>query len=84
MYCSKPISSVSGNVVGKMLVALQDARKSFREAQAKMHSCRQAFHNAQAAGDSAGQRHYASQLEYWQHKALQEKQRAHKKIFTKK
>lgn len=61
-----------------------EARHNFRDAQANMLVCKQKFHAAMQAGDKQEQQHYSRQLEYWQKKALDEKHRAHKKIFSKK
>lgn len=63
---------------------VQEARQNFRDAQANMLVCKQKFHAAMQAGEKEGQQHYSRQLEYWQKKALDEKLRAHKKIFSKK
>lgn len=66
------------------LCLMQEARHNFRDAQANMLVCKQKFHAAMQAGDKQEQQHYSRQLEYWQKKALDEKHRAHKKIFSKK
>ena len=63
---------------------VQEARQNFRDAQAQMLICKQKFHAAMHTGDKEQQQYYSSQLEYWQKKALDEKLRAHKKIFSKK
>lgn len=63
---------------------LQEARSKFRNAQAQIALCKQEFFSAQRAGDYEKQAFCTSQIEYWQQKAVEEKQRAHKKIFSSK
>ena len=66
------------------LLLLQEARSKFRNAQAQIALCKQEFFSAQRAGDYEKQAFCTSQIEYWQQKAVEEKQRAHKKIFSSK
>ncbi|KAL0026695.1 hypothetical protein WJX79_005067 [Trebouxia sp. C0005] len=61
-----------------------EARSKFRNAQAQIALCKQEFFSAQRAGDYEKQAFCTSQIEYWQQKAVEEKQRAHKKIFSSK
>lgn len=61
-----------------------EARSKFRNAQAQIALCKQEFFSAQWAGDYEKQAFCTSQIEYWQQKAVEEKQRAHKKIFSSK
>ena len=62
----------------------QEARAKFFDAQAQMSLCNQEFHSAQRAGDVQKQQLYSTQLQYWQKKCAEEKQRAQKKIVSSK
>ncbi|DBA77587.1 TPA: hypothetical protein ACH3X1_009389 [Trebouxia sp. C0004] len=61
-----------------------EARQKSREAQAQIATCKQGFHTAVRAGDHRKQQMYTSQIEHWQHVAVEEKQRAQKTIFSRK
>jgi hypothetical protein len=63
---------------------VQEARHKFREAQAQVATCKKGFHAAVRAGDHRKQQMYTSQIEHWQHVAVEEKQRAQKTIFSSK
>ena len=80
---SQAVWAVPSTLVDHLLL-LQEARSKFRNAQAQIALCKQEFFSAQRAGDYEKQAFCTSQIEYWQQKAVEEKQRAHKKIFSSK
>lgn len=63
---------------------MQDARLKFKEAQEHIVQCNREFHEARRCQDMQKQKHWSSQLAYWQSVAKEEKLRASKKIFTSK
>ncbi len=74
-------SSVSESL---LCAVVQEARKNFRDAQDQMQRCKQDFYAAIKAGNRQKQQACSDQMEYWQQKLVEEKQKAHKKIFSKK
>ncbi len=62
----------------------QEARKNFRDAQAQIALCKQEFYAASKVGDWKKQQNATSRLEYWQKKAVEERRKGHKKIFSSK